>query len=70
VKAYHSDKAVYRAVFAVGDQWQELVLAFEQLRGSDGSFDSTRRLLKVELQPSLDPKGSNVFLGEFKLTVQ
>jgi aryl-phospho-beta-D-glucosidase BglC (GH1 family) len=70
VKAYHSDKAVYRAVFAVGDRWQEIVVPFEQLRGSDGSFDSTRRLLKVELQPSRDPKGSSLFLGEFKLTVQ
>jgi hypothetical protein len=69
VKAYHSDKAAYRAVFPVGDQWQELVIPFDQLRGSDGHFDATRRLLKVELQPSRDSRGSSLLLGEFKLAV-
>jgi endoglucanase len=68
VKAYHSDKAMYHAVFPIGDQWQELIVRFEDLKGSDGNFDSTRKLLKVELQPSPDHKGSSLYLREFKLS--
>ena len=67
VKAYHSDKAMYRAVFPIGDQWQELAIGFDELKGGDDSFDPTRKLLKVELQPSPDHQGSSLYLGEFKL---
>ncbi len=70
IKAYHSDKAMYRAVFSIGDQWQELVVCFDELKGGDGSFDSTRKLLKVELQPSPDHQGSSLYLGEFKLAAE
>jgi len=56
---------MYRAVFPIGDQWQELVIRFDELKGDDGSFDSTRKLLKVELQPSPDHQGSRLYLGEF-----
>jgi len=58
---------MYRAIFPVGDQWQELAIGFDELKGSDGSFDPTRRLLKLEIQPSPDHQGSSLYLGEFKL---
>ena len=52
VKAYHSDKAMYRAVFPIGDQWQELAIGFDELKGADGSFDPTRKLLKSNCSPA------------------
>ena len=70
VKAYHSDKAKYGATFPIGTEWQDLVIPFDSLKGSDGSFDSTRKLLKLELQPSPDHKGSSLYLGELKLIKQ
>lgn len=69
VKAYHSDKAMYHAVFPIGTQWQELVIRFADLKGGDGSFDSTRKLLKVELQPAPDQAGSSLYLAVLKLAV-
>ena len=67
VKAYHSDKALYHGVFPLGNQWQELVIRFDGLRDGDGSFDSTRQLLKVELQPSPDHQGRSLYLDSLGL---
>lgn len=69
VKAYHSDQPAYKGVFAVGDTWQELVIPFDSLRSGADRFDPTRTLLKLELQPSTDRQGGNLYLGNLKLAV-
>jgi endoglucanase len=69
VKAYHADNARFAAQFDIGTEWRELLIPFDKLTNGNAAFDSTRPLLKVELQPSPDSKGSSLYLGEFSLVV-
>lgn len=70
VKVYPADNAQYAAAFAVGAEWQELLIPFASLKGKDGSFDPARKVVKIELQPSVDRAGGSIYLGEFNLATQ
>lgn len=72
VKAYQDGDVRTAGRVAVTAEWQDLVIPFASLKGSaeGATFDSSRKLIKIEFQPDADRAGNVLYLGAMKLLAQ
>lgn len=63
-----SDDKQYSAGFSLTPEWQEVRIPIGSLRKGDVEFDPARRVIKVNLQPSVVRGGNTLYFAKLELT--
>jgi len=68
IKAYTPTGERYSATFAIGTEWQTLVIPFVKLMADGKGYAAAKPIQKIEFQPSTSRAGSALYLGTLRLS--
>ena len=67
VHKYTTDGKKFTAKYDVDPKWQTITIPFADLKNGEVSFDATKRIQKIEFQPSTSQTGNALYLGAFRI---